>query len=205
MNRHKYAANVLNAIIMQLQQCCAGCKLPFAGLTALQMQAVDFAHQEKKSPKCSKDTSHCAHGSDFEFTFAEYRKCESKCKFCHVLEGETRGQRQERLENFGSPCAATTQPQHVPMKDVLTRERCAKLEAFFKEARFSGLVPKKSFGELRKFAQEMGVNPASVIAFDEEKWNTPSPDNKQGDTGMNRNQLAANMLNAIIMQLQQCC
>ena len=91
------------------------------------------------------------------------------------------------------------------MKDVLTRERCAKLEAFFKEARFAGLVPKKRFGELKEFAQEMGVNPASVIAFDEEKWNTPSPDDKQGKTGKHRNQLAANVLNALIMQLQQCC
>ena len=50
-------------------------------------------------------------------------------------------------------------------------------------------------------AQEMGVNPASVIAFDKEKWNTPNPDNKQGKTGKTRNQLAANMLNALIMQL----
>ena len=96
-HRNQLAANVLNAIVKQLQQCCADCKLPFAGLTAMQMQAVEFAHQKKKSPKCPRQTGNCARGSDFEFTFAEYRKCESKCKFCHILEGETRAQRQERL------------------------------------------------------------------------------------------------------------
>ena len=96
-HRNQLAANVLNAIIQQLQQCCAGCAMPFGGLTGLQMQAVDFAHQQAKSPQCPRQTGHCARGSDFEFTFGEYRKCESKCKFCHILEKETAQQRKERL------------------------------------------------------------------------------------------------------------
>ena len=61
------------------------------------MQAIDFAHQKKKSKQCPKSTGNCANRSDFKFTFNEYRKCESKCKFCHRLEAETKEQRKERL------------------------------------------------------------------------------------------------------------
>ena len=86
--RQHRAGNVMNLIIQQLQQCCFGCAVPFASLTALEMRGVDFAHQEAKSPKCPKSTGNLASGSDFDFTFTEYCKCESKCSMCHRSEGE---------------------------------------------------------------------------------------------------------------------
>ena len=87
-SRQHRAGNVMNLIIQQLQQCCFGCAMPFASLTALEMRGVDFAHQEAKSPKCPDSTGNLASGSDFDFTFTEYCKCESKCSMCHRSEGE---------------------------------------------------------------------------------------------------------------------
>ena len=70
---------------------------PCPSLTAIQMHAVEFAHQQEKSKQCPVQIGACARGSNFQFAFNKYRKCESKCSFCHVLEGETLEQRKERL------------------------------------------------------------------------------------------------------------
>jgi hypothetical protein len=143
-----------------------------------------------------------------------YRKTEAKCKFCHVTETETTAQKAARLALIAdheaelllslANGADDADVQHVPMKKVLSPARCARFEKFFFQAQGTGIFPLKTFEELSDFAESEDVDPRTCIAFTEERWDTPSPNNA-GKPGNNRNQLAANVMNAMIMQLQQCC
>ena len=94
--------------------------------------------------------------------------------------------------------------QHVSMKKVLSPARCARFEKFFFQAQGTGIFPLKTFEELSDFAESEDVDPRTCIAFTEEQSDTPSPNNA-GKPGNSRHQLAANVMNAMIMQLQQCC
>ena len=95
-------------------------------------------------------------------------------------------------------------PKFRPMADVLDSEVVKRAIKFITAARVNSKEEKKSYQQLEKFVQSIGLEPKQVIHFTEKKWKIPTP-NRKKKPGTNRNRLAGHLFLNIIKHKQRAC
>ncbi len=99
----------------------------------------------------------------------------------------------------------TTRSGEINLTLTLTINLTLTLKKFISVARFTGSTPRIAYAELEDNVRSIGLQPCQVINFGKKKWDTPSPNNKKGQLGMNRNALAGSVLLNILQHLQKVC
>ena len=97
---------------------------------------------------------------------------------------------------------------HIPVKEVLESEKFQRFITQLDEnkARSCAKIPIITFQELGNIVQEtLGIELSDIADFDEAYWNTPSPNDKAGQTGHRRRCIVANLEYKALKVLSGAC